>query len=257
MFPCTSQSRLRKWKAEALLVLAILDGSLPATLPVVSFSSSSSRAQGPCLSTGLLLLVDLLLPRIIQVIELARRLLHLISLQSLLRLSACPVNSCGVSVASRLPLDSVPTPEGLFTITTSLFFFHMFRTGRNINICAHSGKQETISATTFSRCTIGSHLGVSAPRRAMAPERSQHHYSVPMWARTARKCERRIDWTRRAQISGAICSPKFSVILLHISKVKVTTPGPRPSHATTQTVVCFWSDNDTPSLMWRTKTFRL
>ena len=49
--------------------------------------------------------------RILQVTELARRLLHLISLHSLLRLSACAVNSCGVSVASRLPLGSVPTPE--------------------------------------------------------------------------------------------------------------------------------------------------
>ena len=117
--------------------------------------------------------------------------------------------------------------------------FHLFGTGRNINICAHNGRQETISATTFSRCTIGSHLRVSARRQAMAPERSQHHYPLPMWVRTARQCERRIDWTRRAQISGAICGPKCSLILLHISvfgcksggrlgsKFKMTTPGPR------------------------------
>ena len=131
--PCTPRSHLRRWKVEALLVLAILDGSLPASLPLVSFHRRLRRAQGPCLPTGLLLLVDLLFLRILQVIELARRLLHLISLHSLLRLSACAINSCGVSVASRLPLGSVPTPQGLFTITVSLFFlFHLFGTGRNI-----------------------------------------------------------------------------------------------------------------------------
>ena len=93
----------------------------------------------------------------------------------------------------------------------------MFGTGRNINICAHNGRQGTISATTFSRCTLKSHLRVSAPRRAMAPERSPHHHPVPMWVRTARQCERRIGWTRRAKISGAICGPKFPLILLHMS----------------------------------------